>query len=79
MSRTRISTTVDSDLISHARSIHGGTTDAQIIDDALTALLATYRTAEIDAAYELAYTAHPVAEPDKWGSLETFRTAAAAT
>ncbi|WP_281177301.1 hypothetical protein [Luteipulveratus mongoliensis] len=30
---------------------------------------------EIDATYA-AYDAHPLAEPDEWGDLETFRAVA---
>jgi hypothetical protein len=31
----------------------------------------------VDASYA-AYDAHPLAEPDEWGDLESFRRAAAA-
>lgn len=79
MGRTRISTTVDADLLAIARRTHGGSTDAELIDEALAALLARYRSAEIDSAYETAYTAHPLDEPDEWGDLMSFRTAAAST
>ncbi len=79
MARTRISTTVDADLLANARRTHGGSTDAELIDEALAALLARYRSAEIDQAYATAYTAHPIDEPDEWGDLASFRTAAAAT
>lgn len=79
MARTRISTTVDSDLLAGARHAHGAASDAQLIDAALTALLARHRSAEIDAAYAAGYAAHPIDEPDDWGDLEAFRRAAAAT
>ncbi len=79
MARTRISTTVDNDLLEHARRASTGTTDAQLIDEALTALLARLRSAEIDEAYETAYRSHPIDQPDEWGDLESFRKAAAAT
>lgn len=76
MARTRLSTTVDRDLLDHARKARTGATDAEIIDDALSALLAQYRAAEIDQAYVAAYAAHPLDEPDEWGDLASFRQAA---
>lgn len=79
MARTRISTTVDADLLADARRTHDGMSDAELIDDALSALLARYRSAEIDEAYAAAYAAHPLDEVDEWGDLESFRRAAAAT
>jgi hypothetical protein len=50
MARTRLSTTVDGELLARARKVHGGTTDAELIDDALAALLLQYRAAEVDRA-----------------------------
>ena len=79
MARTRISTTVDADLLADARRTRVGATDAELIDDALTALLARHRSAEIDAAYATAYAEHPIDEADEWGDLGSFRDAAAAT
>jgi len=79
MPRTRISTTVDADLLADARRSHHGSSDAELIDEALSALLARYRSAEIDDAYAAAYTAHPLEEPDEWGDLASFRSAASAT
>lgn len=79
MARTRLSTTVDSDLLDDARKAHAGTTDAELIDEALAALLSRYRAAEIDAAYDAAYRDHPIDEADGWGDLESFRDAAATT
>lgn len=76
MTRTRLSTTVDGELLASARRAHGGTTDAELIDDALSALLLQYRTAEIDRAYAAGYAAHPIDEPDEWGDLASFREAA---
>ena len=78
MSRTRLSTTVDADLLDHARRVRSGSTDAALIDEALAALLARHRAAEIDASYA-AYDVHPLDEPDEWGDLASFRQAAAAT
>lgn len=78
MSRTRLSTTVDVDLLDSARSVHSGVTDAALIDEALGALLARHRSAEVDASYA-AYDEHPADEPDEWGDLASFREAAAAS
>jgi len=78
MSRTRVSTTVDADLLASARSVRSGTNDAALIDEALGALLARHRAAEIDAAY-VAYDEHPLDEQDAWGDLASFRRAAAAS
>ena len=72
MPRTRISTTVDSGLLNDARRIHGGASDAELIDDALTALLSRHRAAEIDDAYARAYAEHPLEEPDEWGDLASW-------
>jgi hypothetical protein len=79
MTRARISTTVDSALLNDARRLHAGTTDAELIDEALAALLARYRSAEIDAAYAAAYEAHPIDSEDEWGDLASFRSAASAS
>ena len=79
MARTRISTTVDCDLLDDARRVHAGTTDAELVDEALAALLRSYRSAEIDDAYKVAYRDHPIDGEDEWGDLASFRDAAAAT
>jgi antitoxin MazE5 len=78
MARTRISTTVDSELLANARRARSGLPDSVLIDEALVALLARQRTAEIDAAYA-AYDKHPLDEQDEWGDLSSFRTAAGAS
>jgi hypothetical protein len=78
MSRTRLSTTVDEQLLASARAARSGITDAALIDQALEALLARHRSAELDASYA-AYDEHPIDEPDEWGDLESFRRAAAAS
>ena len=78
MARTRLSTTVDAALLDGARQLLAGSSDAVLIDEALTALLARHRAGEIDAAYA-AYDAHPLEEPDAWGDLASFRRAAAAS
>ena len=79
MSRSRVSTTVDGDLLVRARNLRAGVTDAVLFDEALTALVSGYRAAEIDVTYANAYNAHPLDEPDEWGDLASFRSAAAAT
>ena len=75
MNRIRLSTTVDARLLSSARGVRAGVTDATLIDEALGALLARHRSAAVDASYA-AYDKHPVDEPDEWGSLATWRRAA---
>lgn len=77
MARSRLSTTVDQELLASARRTRAGATDAQLIDEALEALLARHRAAEIDAAYESAYREHPLDERDEWGDLQSFRNAVA--
>ena len=76
MPRTRLSTTVDRDLLERARDAVSAANDAELIDEALAALLARYRAAEIDDAYQKAYESHPIDEPDDWGDLASFREAA---
>lgn len=78
MARTRISTTVDAQLLADARRVGSGLPDSALIDEALAALLARRRAAEFDAAYA-AYIAHPLDEADAWGDLASFRAAAGAS
>jgi hypothetical protein len=75
MARVRVSTTVDEGLLEKARSLLSGSNDAQLLDEALVALLARYRAAEIDASYA-AYDVTPIDAPDEWGDLASFREAA---
>ena len=76
MARVRISTTVDQQLLQQARAVKEGVPDSSLIDDALAALLARHRAAEVDAAYA-SYDDHPLSERDEWGDLASFRAAAA--
>lgn len=76
LNRIGLSTTVDAELLSSARGVRAGMTDAALIDEALGALLARYRSAEVDASYA-AYDKHPMDEPDEWGDLASWRRAAA--
>ena len=78
MARTRVSTTVDDQLLTKAREVTGANSDSVLFDRALDALLANHRRAEIDDAYA-AYDEHPVDEVDEWGDLASFREAAAAS
>ncbi len=73
-----MSTTVDEELLARARDLRRGSTDAALLDEALAALLARHRTAEIDAGYG-AYDRSPLDEADEWGDLASFREAAART
>jgi post-segregation antitoxin (ccd killing protein) len=77
MSRTRLSTTVDAELLQTARDV-AGVNDATLVDAALEAFLARHRAVERDARYA-AYDEHPIDEPDEWGDLASFRRAAAAS
>lgn len=52
--------------------------DSALVDEALAALLARHRSAEIDASYA-AYDNHPLDEPDEWGDLASFRRVVGAT
>jgi Arc/MetJ family transcription regulator len=76
MSRIRVSTTVDQELLARARKACGTATNAALFDEALHALLARHRAGEIDGTYAT-YDEHPLSEPDEWGDLESFREAAA--
>ena len=71
MTRIRVSTTVDGELLAQARGVHGGPTDAALLDDALRALLARHHAGEIDASYA-AYDEHPLDESDEWGDLRVL-------
>jgi hypothetical protein len=75
MTRVRVSTTVDEDLLAEARAARHGVNDAALIDEALGALLARNRRAEIDASYA-AYDELPIDSADEWGDLEAWRRAA---
>ena len=75
MTRVRVSTTVDRDLLAGARRARHELPDSALLDEALAALLARHRTVEIDAAYA-AYDEHPIETKDEWGDLGSFREAA---
>lgn len=75
MARIRVSTTVDESLLDQARRLKSDMSDAALLDEALGALVARHRAAEIDASYA-AYDEHPLDEPDEWGDLASFREAA---
>lgn len=70
-----MSTTVDENLLRSARELLVGSTDAALLDEALGALVASYRRAEVDASYR-AYDDVPLDAPDEWGDLASFRGAA---
>lgn len=69
---------MDAQLLTDARSVRSGVTDAALIDEALAALLSRHRSALVDSSYA-AYDAHPADEPDEWGDLASWRRAAAAS
>jgi hypothetical protein len=51
MTRARLSTTVDRQLLDDARRLRPGTGDTALIEEALNSLLMRYRLAEVDASY----------------------------
>ncbi len=69
---------MDAALLEHARHARSGVSDSVLVDEALAALLARHRDAEVDASYAV-YDEHPLDEPDEWGDLASFRRAAAAS
>ncbi len=75
MKRVRVSTTVDAGLLSSARRACSDLNDAALLDEALSALLARRRAAELDASYA-AYDDVPFDAHDEWGDIESFREAA---
>lgn len=76
MTRTRVSTTVDESLLENARNLRSDLNDAALLDEALSALVAKHRAAEIDAGYGV-YDDQPLDESDEWGDLASFRESAA--
>ena len=78
MARIRVSTTVDELLLESARNLRSDLNDAGLLDEALSALVAKHRTAEIDAGYAV-YDVQPLDESDEWGDLASFRDAAASS
>ena len=75
MPRTRVSTTVNDELLRAARQLRAGLKDAALLDEALAALLERNRAAKLDGAYA-AYDEHPAEEADEWGDLASWRSAA---
>ena len=75
MSRIRVSTTVDEDLLADARRLCAPMNDARLLDEALGSLVARYRSKAIDETYG-AYDTDPIDTPDEWGDLASFREAA---
>jgi hypothetical protein len=73
MGRTRLSTTVDANLLEGARRVRSGLVP---IDEALKSWLARHHAAEVDASYA-AHDVEPLHEPDEWSDLASFRQAAA--
>ncbi len=78
MARVRVSTTVDEQLLTRARQVRSELADSALVDEALAALLARNRAAEIEAAYA-AYDRLPLDTGDEWGDLASFRAAAGAS
>ncbi len=78
MARVRVSTTVDEQLLTDARTARAHLSDSGLLDEALAALLARDRATEIDAAYSV-YDRQPLDDRDEWGDLASFRSAAGAS
>ena len=78
MSRVRVSTTVDGELLDEARRLRASANDATLLDEALGALVARNRASEINAAY-VAYDEFPIDDSDEWGNLAAFRAGVAAS
>lgn len=76
MSRVRVSTTVDRDLLAEARELHGGQTDSSLVEAGLAALVRQYRHEQVAQMYADAYEQHPADKVDDWGDLGTFLDAA---
>lgn len=72
MSKIRISTTVEPELMQRARACCGGAKDATVIEQALIALIADHRAAEIDHQLDLGYAQIEYERPDAWGDLPGF-------
>ncbi len=68
---------MDAELLERARRA-SKKPDSALVDEALAALLARHRSAEVDASYA-AYEEHPLDEPDEWGDLASFRRAVGAS
>lgn len=62
---------MDEWLLEEARGLRSDVNDATLIDEALAALLAHHRVAEIDEAYR-AYDDHPIDESDEWETSHRF-------
>lgn len=77
MARTRVSTTVDAELLESARRVLA-LADSALLDQALEALIERNRAVEIDASYAV-YDERPLDDSDAWGDLASFREAAAAS
>lgn len=75
MTRVRISTTVDADLLAEAKRLVDPRNDAVLIDEALTLLVEHYQRIEIDASYAV-YDEIPLDTPDEWGNLAEWLDAA---
>ena len=75
MTRVRVSTTVDAELLAEARRLVKPRNDSVLLEEALRLLTEQYLRAEIDASYAI-YDEIPLDTPDEWGSLAAWRDAA---
>ena len=72
ITRQRISTTIDPNLLARARALDPNGSDASMVERALRALLAQHRAAETDQMYTVGYATQPLDTPDEWGDLVSF-------
>lgn len=79
MTRARISTTVDGEVLDDLRRLRSGVPDSALVDEALLMLYKALRGEEIDRQIREAYARHPLDEPDEWGSLAAWVEAAGKT
>jgi len=70
--KVRVSTTVDEELLARARACCGQAKDSSVLEQALTALIAAHRAAEIDHRIDIVYRELPLDAPDEWGDLDSF-------
>lgn len=75
MTRERVSTTVDRDLLRVARALKPWSNDASLLDAALFSLVAQHRASQLDDAYKV-YDELPLDQADEWGDLASFRASA---
>ena len=72
MSRVKLSTTVDEELLSEARRLHEGMADSALVEAGRAALVRELRDEPLARLYAEAYKRYPADEPDDWGDVRTL-------